>query len=161
MGEVEEEDALFSLALRRVHYNMDQSCDNRLLWRAKVEKSVRAGSLARLVRQLAPLEEEEVPVSAYRTCFLATYRTFASAVDVLGHVTDWYVPPHKFIGSQPIPSFSPLSRYLALIPTGDTPPAEADTKRRAQKCVRREEYCTNFLSLLCLCCHFNIPQHCS
>lgn len=91
MGEVEEEDALISLALRRVHRNVEQTSDNRLLWRAKVEKTVRAGTLARLVRQLAPLGEEEEAdaVSAYRTCFLATYRTFASAGDVLGHLTDW------------------------------------------------------------------------
>lgn len=89
MGEVEEEDALFSLALRKVHCNMDENSDNRLLWRARVEKSVRAGTLARLVRELAPLGEEEEAVSAYRTCFLSTYRTFASAGDVLGHLTDW------------------------------------------------------------------------
>lgn len=89
MGEVEEDDALISLALRRVHCDVDDSSDSRLLWRARVEKSVRAGSLLRLVRQLAPLGEEEDTVSAYRTCFLTTYRTFATAGDVLDNITEW------------------------------------------------------------------------
>ena len=89
MGEVEEEDALISLALRRVDCDMDETSDSRLLWRARIEKSLRAGSLSRLVRQLAPLGEEEESVSAYRTCFLTTYRTFATPDDVLGELTDW------------------------------------------------------------------------
>lgn len=84
-----EEDAVFSLAHRRVDCNVDESSDNRLLWRAVVEKSVLAGTLARLVRELAPVGEDSEAVAAYRTCFLATYRTFASASDVLSHLTDW------------------------------------------------------------------------
>lgn len=78
---------MFSLGLRKVHCDVDESRENRLLWTSEIHRSIKAGTLARLVRHLAPLgEEEEV---SYRLCFLATYRTFTNSMEVLEHLMDW------------------------------------------------------------------------
>ena len=50
-------------------------------WIAHKVKTLRAGSIAKLVEHLAPYMEH-VDVS-YRTCFLCTYRTFSTAGEVL------------------------------------------------------------------------------
>ena len=50
-------------------------------WIAHKVKTLRAGSIAKLVEHLAPYMEH-VDVS-YRTCFLCTYRTFSTAEEVL------------------------------------------------------------------------------
>ena len=87
MGQTEDEGAVFSLYLRRVHCDVDESRENRRLWTSEVHRSIKAGTLVRLVRQLAPLEEDDEAV--YRMCFLATYRTFTSSREVLAHTVEW------------------------------------------------------------------------
>ena len=78
---------MFSLYLLRVHCDVDESSDNRRLWTSEIHRSIKAGTLGRLVRHLAPAgEDEEI---SYRMCFLATYRTYTSGKEVLDHLEDW------------------------------------------------------------------------
>ena len=87
LGETEDDGAVFSLYLRRVHCDVDESSDNRRLWTSEIHRSIKAGTLGRLVRHLAPVgEDEEI---SYRMCFLATYRTYTSGKEVLDHLEDW------------------------------------------------------------------------
>ena len=80
LGEERGDDVVFSVCLKRVRYCC-QATDSHLQWNAHKVKTLRAGSIAKLVEHLAPYMEH-VDVS-YRTCFLCTYRTFSTAGEVL------------------------------------------------------------------------------
>ena len=80
LGEERGDDVVFSVCLKRVRYCC-QATDSHLQWIAHKVKTLRAGSIAKLVEHLAPYMEH-VDVS-YRTCFLCTYRTFSTAGEVL------------------------------------------------------------------------------
>ena len=71
---------VFSVCLKRVRYCC-QATDSHLQWIGHKVKTLRAGSITKLVEHLAPYQDH-VDVS-YRTCFLCTYRTFSTAGQVL------------------------------------------------------------------------------
>ena len=87
LGEIDDNGAVFALCLRRVHCDVDESRENRRLWTSEIQRSIKAGTLVRLVRHLAPLgEDEEI---SYRMCFLATYRSFTNSKEVLDLIEEW------------------------------------------------------------------------
>ncbi len=89
LGQAEEEDAVISLVLKKEYCDIDETNDNRLLWKSHIEKVIKSGTLSRLVQQLAP-HGEEIDHS-YRTSFLAVYRTFATPTELLQELIEWLV----------------------------------------------------------------------
>ena len=80
LGEERGDDVVFSVCLKRVRYCC-QATDSHLQWIGHKVKTLRAGSITKLVEHLAPYQDH-MDVS-YRTCFLCTYRTFSTAGQVL------------------------------------------------------------------------------
>ena len=88
--EEREEEAIYSVSLKKVRY---RSSDKRppspdedishLLWETIRIRTIKAGSLGKLVEHLAPsaasLEELD---PGYLIAFLNTYRTFAQATEI-------------------------------------------------------------------------------
>lgn len=89
LGEEREEGVVFSVCLKRVRYvyrrsiSMGSPDESRghLQWNSQKIRTLRAGTVEKLVEHLAPYGKE-VDVS-YRTCFLCTFRTFTTVQDVL------------------------------------------------------------------------------
>jgi len=75
-----EVDAVYSVSLKRVHYGLGSN-EGHLQWQAHKIRTLRAGTMGKLIEHLSPCEDP-VDVS-YRTCFVSTYRTFTTAVTVL------------------------------------------------------------------------------
>jgi ral guanine nucleotide dissociation stimulator-like 1 len=81
LGEVQEDDIIYSLNLRKVFVDVDETQENRRLWTTEIEKTIHSGSVGSLVQHLAPLGRQFVPF--YRLCFLSVYRTFVTPSELL------------------------------------------------------------------------------
>ena len=88
--EEREQDAIYSVSLKKVRYRssdkMVPSQDediSHLLWETIRIRTIKAGSVPKLVEHLAPsaasLEELD---PGYLIAFLSTYRTFAKATEI-------------------------------------------------------------------------------
>lgn len=88
--EEREQEAIYSVSLKKVRYHSSDkvlpSPDediSHLLWETIRIRTIKAGSLAKLVEHLAPsaasLEELD---PGYLIAFLSTYRTFAQATEI-------------------------------------------------------------------------------
>ncbi|XP_019855418.1 PREDICTED: ral guanine nucleotide dissociation stimulator-like 1 isoform X1 [Amphimedon queenslandica] len=86
LGEVSENGVIYSLSLRKVHCDVDETQDNRRLWTSQLERSIQYGPADALVDHLVP-EDGNVDHS-YRMCFLAVYRTFMTPTQLLQCLLD-------------------------------------------------------------------------
>lgn len=86
LGEERSKGVVFSVALKRVRYSSQESGEGHLQWKTCRVRTLRAGTVERLVEHLAPFQDD-VDVS-YRTCFLCTYRTFTTTDRVLQLLTE-------------------------------------------------------------------------
>lgn len=88
--EEREDEAIYSVSLKKVRYRSSDkllpSADediSYLLWETMRVRTIKAGSLAKLVEHLAPstapLEEID---PGYLIAFLSTYRTFANTTQI-------------------------------------------------------------------------------
>ena len=86
LGEERGEGVVYSVTLKRVHYgsqSMAAPPHAHLRWVSQKVRTVVAGRLEQLVDHLAPRPEVMAVSQAYRTCFLCTYRSFASTERVV------------------------------------------------------------------------------
>ena len=86
LGEERGEGVVFSVVLKRVRYSSQETSEGHLQWKTCRVRTLRAGTVERLVEHLAPFQDD-VDVS-YRTCFLCTYRTFTTTSKVLQLLTE-------------------------------------------------------------------------
>lgn len=88
--EEREQDAIYSVSLKKVRYRssdtMVPSPDediSHLLWETIRIRTIKAGSLAKLVEHLAPSTSSLEDLDpGYLIAFLSTYRTFAQATEI-------------------------------------------------------------------------------
>ncbi len=81
LGTEVEEGVVYSVSLKRVRYRTQPSDGGHLQWNSHKIRTLKAGTVDKLVEYLAPWKDP-LDVS-YRTCFLSTYRTFATPDTVL------------------------------------------------------------------------------
>lgn len=98
--EQREEDAVYSISLKKVRYRSsdkllpspeDEAPISHLQWETWRVRTIKAGSLARLVEQLSPVKgalEELDP--GYLIAFLSTYRTFAKTTEIIDLLFERY-----------------------------------------------------------------------
>ncbi|XP_064616076.1 ral guanine nucleotide dissociation stimulator-like 1 isoform X2 [Liolophura sinensis] len=92
--EEREEGAIYDTYLKKVTYRTISEHDeesktfSHLMWETQKVRTIRAGTLEKLVESFSTASGEMD--SAYVNVFLATYRTFASANQVLAHLIDRY-----------------------------------------------------------------------
>lgn len=88
--EEREENAIYSVSLKKVRYcskltpsSEDEAPISHLQWETMRVRTIKAGSLAKLVEHLSPMREylEELD-PGYLIAFLSTYRTFAKTEEV-------------------------------------------------------------------------------
>ena len=85
MTEEKEDGLVFSTVLKRVRCQSEPT-DDSSQWVTRKIRTVKAGTLEGLTGYLIP-NEVTTDVSAYRACFLATYRTFAEPGVVISILT--------------------------------------------------------------------------
>ena len=90
------EGAIYSVSLKKIRYHSNFSASpesetpiSQLQWQTMRVKTIKAGSLEKLVENLAPEKEslEELD-PGYLLAFLSTYRTFAKTGDVIDLLFD-------------------------------------------------------------------------
>ncbi len=81
LGTEVKEGVVYSVTLKRVRYGGQQSTGGHLQWNSHVVRTLKAGTVEKLVEYLAPWKDALSP--SYRMCFLCTYRTFTTPDVVL------------------------------------------------------------------------------
>ncbi len=89
LGTEVKEGVVYSVSLKRVRYGGQQSSSGHLQWNSHVIRTLKSGTVEKLVEHLAPQGNPLSP--SYRMCFLCTYRTFTSPDTVLKLLLERYV----------------------------------------------------------------------